>query len=196
LKRILLALFSSLLLLLGPAGAADQLGLKAGVFEPPRIAPEFALRGSDGRELKLSRFRGRLVVLEFGYTSCVDVCPVSLAMLAAARKKLGALAEQMQVIYLTVDPERDTVAHMHSYLAAFDPTFIGGTGTPEQMARVRKDYGISITKRMVEGSKTDYTIGHSSYLYFIDRQGKLRALMPYGRSADDIVHDATLLLKN
>jgi len=195
LKRILIALFSSLLLL-GPAGAADKLGLKAGVFEPPRIAPDFALRGSGGSELKLSRFRGKLVVLEFGYTSCVDVCPVSLAMLAAARKKLGALAEQMQVIYLTVDPERDTVAHMHSYLAAFDPTFIGGTGTPEQMARVRKDYGISITKRMVEGSKTDYTIGHSSYLYFIDRQGKLRALMPYGRSADDIVHDATLLLKN
>ncbi len=194
-KRILIALFSSLLLL-GPAGAADKLGLKAGVFEPPRIAPDFALRGSGGSELKLSRFRGKLVVLEFGYTSCVDVCPVSLAMLAAARKKLGALAEQMQVIYLTVDPERDTVAHMHSYLAAFDPTFIGGTGTPEQMARVRKDYGISITKRMVEGSKTDYTIGHSSYLYFIDRQGKLRALMPYGRSADDIVHDATLLLKN
>lgn len=191
----LIALFSSLLLP-GPAGAADQLGLKAGVFDPPRSAPEFALRGSDGRELKLSRFRGKLVVLEFGYTSCVDVCPVSLAMLAAARKKLGALADQVQVIYATVDPERDTVDHMHRYLAAFDPTFIGATGTPAQMARVRKDYGISITKRMVEGSKSDYVIGHSSYLYFIDRQGKLRALMPYGRSADDIVHDATLLLKD
>ena len=194
LKRAFIVLIFSLLL--GPAGAADKLGLKAGVFEPPRVAPDFALRGSDGSELKLSRFRGRLVVLEFGYTSCVDVCPVSLAMLAAARKKLGALADQMQVIYVTVDPERDTVAHMHRYLAAFDPTFIGATGTPEQMARVRKDYGISITKKMIDGSKTDYVIGHSSYLYFIDRQGSLRALMPYGRSADDIVHDATLLLKN
>ena len=197
LRSLFAVLFSSLLLMpLGPAAAADQLGLKAGVFEPPRIAPEFALRGSDGRELKLSRFRGKLVVLEFGYTSCVDVCPVSLAMLAAARKKLGPLADQVQVIYATVDPERDTADHMRRYLAAFDPTFIGATGTPEQMARVRKDYGISITKRMIEGSKTDYVIGHSSYLYFIDRQGKLRALMPYGRNADDIVHDATLLLKN
>ncbi|MCU6497529.1 SCO family protein [Rugamonas sp. A1-17] len=178
------------------AQAADNLGLKAGVFDPPRMAPDFTVRGSDGKELKLSQYRGKLVLLEFGYTSCVDVCPVSLGMLAEARRQMGAQASQLQVIYVTVDPERDTPERMRNYLRAFDPTFIGATGTPQQMARVRQDYGITATKKMIDGSKTDYTIGHSSYLYFVDRKGSLRALLPFGRTAADVVHDATLLLKN
>jgi len=178
------------------AQAADTLGLKAGVFDPPRMAPDFTVRGSDGKELKLSQYRGKLVLLEFGYTSCVDVCPVSLGMLAEARRQMGAQASQLQVIYVTVDPERDTPERMRNYLRAFDPTFIGATGTPQQMARVRQDYGITATKKMIDGSKTDYTIGHSSYLYFVDRKGSLRALLPFGRTAADVVHDATLLLKN
>ncbi len=175
---------------------AAPLGLKAGVFEPARRAPDFTVRGSDGKELKLSSFRGKLVVLEFGYTSCVDVCPVSLAMLAQARKQLGALASQVQVIYVTVDPERDTPERMKRYLGAFDPAILGATGTPEQMARVRKDYGISATRKMIAGSQTEYVIGHSSYLYFVDREGKLRAMLPFGRTADDVAHDAAILLKN
>jgi protein SCO1/2 len=178
------------------AHAADTLGLKAGVFDPPRMAPDFTVRGSDGKELKLSQYRGKLVLLEFGYTSCVDVCPVSLAMLAEARRQLGAQAAQLQVIYVTVDPERDTPERMKNYLRAFDPTFIGATGTPQQMERVRRDYGITATKKLIDGSKTDYVVGHSSYLYFVDRKGSLRALLPFGRTAGDVVHDATLLLKN
>ena len=178
------------------AHAADTLGLKAGVFDPPRMAPDFTVRGSDGKELKLSQYRGKLVLLEFGYTSCVDVCPVSLAMLADARRQLGTQAAQLQVIYVTVDPERDTPERMKNYLRAFDPTFIGATGTPPQMERVRRDYGISATKKMIEGSKTDYVVGHSSYLYFVDRKGSLRALLPFGRTAADVAHDAALLLKN
>ncbi|WP_373987883.1 SCO family protein [Duganella sp. BuS-21] len=177
------------------AGAADNLGLKAGSFDPPRMAPDFTVKGSDGKPLKLSQYRGKLVLLEFGYTSCVDVCPVSLAMLANARKQLGALADQLQVIYVTVDPERDTEERMRNYLRAFDPSFIGATGTPQQMAKVRQDYGITATKKPIEGSK-DYIVGHSSYLYFVDRKGNLRALLPYGRSADDVLHDVKLLLKN
>lgn len=177
------------------AAAAEPLGLKAGTFDPPRMAPDFAVKGSNGKPLTLSQYRGKLVLLEFGYTSCVDVCPVSLAMLAQARKQLGAQADQLQVIYVTVDPERDTEERMRNYLRAFDPTFIGATGTPQQMAKVRQDYGITATKKPIEGSK-DYIVGHSSYLYFVDAKGKLRALLPYGRTADDVVHDVKLLLKN
>jgi protein SCO1/2 len=195
LKRLLLVLFAALLSMPVLSGAAP-LGLKAGVFEPAHMAPDFTVRGSDGKELKLSSFRGKLVVLEFGYTSCVDVCPVSLAMLAQARKQLGAQASQVQVIYVTVDPERDTAERMRRYLGAFDPAILGATGTPEQMAKVRKDYGISATRKMIDGSKTDYVIGHSSYLYFVDREGKLRAMLPFGRTADDVAHDAAILLKN
>jgi protein SCO1/2 len=200
--RILAALLLPLALSLGTTGAAhaaadpaNPLGLKSGVFEPPRMAPDFTVRGSNGKELKLSQFRGKLVLLEFGYTSCVDVCPVSLATLAQARKQLGPQADQMQVIYVTVDPERDTEERMRNYLKAFDTTFIGATGTPQQMARVRQEYGITATKKTIEGSK-DYIVGHSSYLYFVDRKGSLRALLPFGRSADDVAHDAKLLLKN
>lgn len=174
---------------------ANPLGLKAGVFDPPRMAPDFSAQGSDGKELKLSQFRGKLVLLEFGYTSCVDVCPVTLAVLAEAHKRMGALASQLQVVYVTVDPERDTPERMRNYLRNFDASFLGATGTPQQMAKVRQDYGISAVRKQIEGSK-DYVIGHSSYLYFVDRKGSLRALLPFGRTADDVVHDATLLLKN
>ncbi|MFZ6767129.1 SCO family protein [Undibacterium sp. Di26W] len=176
------------------ANAAEDATLKGGAFDPPRIAPDFSLRGSDGTELKLSRYRGKLVVLEFGYTSCFDVCPTSLAMLAQVRKKLGALAADVQIVYVTVDPERDTAAILKPYLAAFDPSFVGATGSPEQLARVRKDYGISASKNMVPGSKTAYTMSHSSYLYLIDRQGSLRSMMPFGSSVDDVAHDVRVLL--
>ena len=193
-RVISLCLLLPLLLWAGLAHAADNPGLKSGVFDPPRMAPDFTLSGSNGAALSLSRYRGKLVLLEFGYTSCLDVCPVSLAMLAAARQKLGPLAAAVQVIFITVDPQRDSAAHLRSYLAAFDPSFVGATGTAEQLARVRKDYGISATQQMADGSNSAYTIGHSSYLYFIDRKGSLRALLPFGRSADDVVHDVTILL--
>ena len=159
------------------------------------MAPDFSLRSTAGTDLQLSRYRGKLVILEFGYTSCPNVCPESLAMLAQARQKLGALANQVQVVFVTVDPERDTADLLRKYLAAFDPTFVGVTGTPAQMEKVRQDYGITAKKEMVEGSKTNYAVHHSSYLYFVDRQGSLRGLMPFGRTADDIVHDARILLK-
>lgn len=177
------------------ADAANPLGLKSGTFDPPRQAPDFSAQGSDGKELKLSQYRGKLVLLAFGYTTCVDVCPITLAMLAQARKQMGPLAGDVQVVYVTVDPERDTAERMRNYLNVFDRSFVGVTGTPQQMAKVRQDYGITATKKQIEGSK-DYVIGHSSYIYFIDRKGSLRALLPFGHSADDVAHDAALLLKN
>lgn len=184
------ALFS-LLLAAAPAFAAEK--LKSGTFEPPRMAPQIVQKAADGKEFALDRYRGKVVVLEFGYASCLDVCPVSLALLKQAREQLGPLGDKLQVVFITVDPERDTAPRLKEYLAQFDPGFIGLTGTAAQMAAIRKAYGISASKKMVDGSKTDYTMGHSSYLYFIDPQGRLRALMPFGRPAADIVHDVTLL---
>jgi len=179
------------LALAGFAQAADK--LKSGTFDPPRMAPQIVQKAADGKDFALDQFRGKVVVLEFGYTSCADVCPVSLALLKQARERLGPLADRLQVVFVTVDPQRDTAPKLKAYLEQFDKSFIGLTGTGEQMAAIRKAYGISATKKMVDGSKTEYTMGHSSYLYFIDPQGKLRALMPFGRPADDIVHDVALL---
>ena len=175
------------------AAAADDGTLVAGVFSPPRLAPDFSLRGSDGTTLNLSRYRGKVVLLSFGFTSCTEVCPITLSVLALAHRKLTTVADQLQVVYITVDPERDDAERMRKYLTAFDPSFVGGTGTSGQLAAVRRDYGISVGKKVtVPGG---YVLSHSSSIYLIDRGGALRALMPFGHSADDFVHDVRLLLK-
>ncbi|HEU4373576.1 MAG TPA: SCO family protein [Telluria sp.] len=183
-------------LLAASACAAPIAGLKSGLFEPPRAAPMIGLRAADGSAFDLAKYRGKVVVLEFGFTRCTEVCPVSLAALAQARKLLGAAAADVQVVFVTVDPARDTGAVLRAYMANFDPSFIGLTGTQQQVDAVLKAYGISATKKMVDGSKTDYTMHHSSYLYFIDRRGMLRALMPFGRPAAEMAHDVQLLLRN
>lgn len=187
-----LALFWACALSAMTAHANDAEALKAGVFNPAREAPDFSVRGSDGTALTLSHYRGKVVLLGFGYTSCPNVCPVTLAVLAQARRKLGPLAPQVQVIYLTVDPERDTAERLKQYLEAFDPTFVGGTGTAAQMAAVRLEYGVTAQK---VGSGSNYGVAHSSFVYLITRDGKLRALMPFGHKADDYVHDIFMLLK-
>jgi protein SCO1/2 len=192
------AVFPALLMLLSlvsaaATAAADDGALIAGVFSPPRLAPEFSLQGSDGTTLKLSRYRGKVVLLSFGYTSCTEVCPVTLSVLALAHRKLSTLADELQVVYITVDPERDNAEHMRKYLTAFDPSFVGGTGTSEQLAAVRRDYGISVGRKVaVPGG---YVLSHSSFIYLIDPRGALRALMPFGHGAEDFVHDVRLLLK-
>jgi protein SCO1/2 len=139
----------------------------------------------------LARFRGNVVVLAFGFTSCPTVCPATLAVLAQARKQLGARGDEVQVVYVTVDPERDDAARMREYLAKFDPSFVGGTGTPEQLGAVRARYGIEAART---GAGRAASFAHSSFTYLIDRDGKLRALMPFGRDADDYAHDLGLLL--
>ena len=173
------------------ATAAPAAALKAGAFEPPRLAPDFVLRGSDGSELTLERFRGKVVLLSFGFTQCAAVCPTTLATLAQAKKALGPAAGSVQVLFVTVDPERDSSAQMKAYLAAFDPSFLGGTGRPEALAAVRKSYGVVADKVPVGSS---YAVDHTSSIFLIDREGRLRAMMPYGRDAGDFVHDLSLLL--
>ena len=173
--------------------AADDANLKAGVFTPARDAPDFTLSGSDGAKLQLRDYRGKVVLLAFGFTSCPDVCPTTLAVLARARSQLGRDGNEVKVVYVTLDPERDDAKRMTKYLAAFDPTFIGGTGTADKLAAVRKEYGIAADKKPAGAG---YVVAHSSYTYLIDRAGKLRALMPYGHTAEDYVHDLRILLKN
>ena len=170
---------------------AGTSALKAGVFDPPRTAPEFTLTGSNGHEVMPSQYRGKVVLLSFGFTSCGNVCPVTLGVLASARRQLGPRGADVQVIYVTVDPQRDDAAQMKRYLAGFDPTFIGGTGTEAQLAAVRQLYGIRAERKVYGDS---YTWVHSSFVYLIDRQGALRALMPFGHSAEDYVHDLNVLL--
>ena len=168
--------------------------LKAGVFDPPRAAPALALQATTGKPFNLADYRGKVVILEFGYTHCTAVCPVTLATLAQANKLLGADAANVQVLFVSVDPDRDSVARLREHLASFDSRFIGLTGSAGQVEAALKAYGINATRHPIAGGK-DYVIAHSSYLYFIDRKGMLRALLPFGRPASDIVHDARLLVE-
>jgi protein SCO1 len=174
-----------------PAPAAQAAALKAGTFDPPRAAPELALRGSDGQPLTLARFRGKLVLMSFGFTNCAAVCPTTLATLAEARRALGPAAADVQVLFVTVDPERDDAARLKTYVSAFDRSFVGGTGSPEALGAVRKAYGVTANKVAMKGS---YAVDHTSSIFLIDREGRLRAMMPFGHGAKDFVHDARLLL--
>src|SRR3954451_12213736 len=141
-KHAAILLLSLFLILVGMPCATTGGGpaLKAGVFNPPRLAPEFSLRGSDGSEVTLARYRGKVVVMAFGYTSCAAVCPMTLATLTEARSSLGEAADAVQVIYVTVDPERDDADRMKDFLTSFDPSFVGATGAPDVLAAVRQNY--------------------------------------------------------
>ena len=185
-----LALAGAAMMHFAPGPAQPQV-MKAGMFNPPHEAPGFSLPGSGGSDVTLARFRGKVVLLTFGFTHCAAVCPTTLATLAQVRSGLGKAADSVQVIYVTVDPARDTAEHMRSYLAAFDRSFIGATGTPEVLASVRQNYGVTAVK---EGSGPDYAMAHTSSIFLIDRAGTLRAVMPYGHDASDFVHDIKLLL--
>jgi protein SCO1 len=181
-----------LLACMAAAGAAAADSFKSGVFDPPRQAPEFSLQGTDGQRVSPNRYRGKVVLLAFGYSSCTAVCPVTLHTFAVAVRKLGAAAADVRVIYVTVDPHRDNPAQLQKFLANFDPTFIGGTGTERQLEQVRKDYGVSAKRIPYQNT---YVYDHSSFTYLLDRRGRIRALMPYGHSADDFVNDLNILLR-
>lgn len=187
------ALLLAALPLAARAAPAPAPRLKAGVFEPAQAAPGFALQGSDGAPLSLARFKGRLVLLVFGFTNCPEVCPTTLATLAEARRQLGARAADVQVVYVTVDPERDDIPRIRQYLAAFDASFIGGTEAPATLAAMRLRYGV-VAEKIRPRQGNAYGMNHSTSVYLIDRTGRLRAMMPYGRAAADFVHDLQLLL--
>jgi protein SCO1/2 len=194
--RALLALSLAVASMLAAAADPTPIGLKAGAFDPPQAAAEFpdGLRASDGSELKLAHYRGQVVLLVFGFTHCPAVCPVTLATLAEARRALGADAKALQVVYVTVDPERDDVASIRKYLAGFDASFVGGTGQPQALESVRQRYGVTARKIPPAGGGADYGVSHSTSIYLIDRDGRLRALMPFGHSAADFAHDVRQLL--
>jgi protein SCO1 len=177
-----------------PPPRAEQ-GLRSGTFEPPREAPAFSLDGSNGKKLSLRDHLGKVVILYFGFTFCEKVCPVTLARLTEVYKKLGSAARDVQLIYVTVDPKRDSPERLREHLAAFNPSFLGATGNPDELAAVRETYGVVAEQVVSRNQALGYEVSHSSSLYLVDRQGKVRGLAPFGTPADDIVHDLELLLK-
>ena len=153
---------------------------------------DFELKDPQGRTRTLADFRGKAVVLFFGYTQCPDVCPTTLAALAEAMKRLGADADRVQVLFVTVDPERDTPALLAQYVPAFDPRFIGLYGDADATARTAKEFKVLYQK--VAGPTGNYTMDHSAGTYVFDPQGRLRLYVSNGQGPDVFVHDLRELL--
>jgi protein SCO1 len=157
-------------------------------------AKNFSLADHNGETRTLQDFKGKVVVLFFGYTQCPDVCPTSMAELAEVKKQLGADGSKLQGIFVTVDPERDTPEVLKAYMTNFDPSFLALRGTPEQLAAMAKDYKIYYKK--VEGkTPTSYTMDHSAASYVYDPQGRLRLYTRYGSGAQALGSDIRLLLQ-
>ncbi len=162
--------------------------------EPYPPAPEFSLTDSNGDVINLGDIRRKVVLLFFGYTYCPDICPTTLAGLKLAMKDLGKKSDQVQVIFISVDPKRDTSESMQSYVERFDPAFIGLSGTEEELSPIWADYGIF--REIVEGSsENNYIVNHTGRIILIDQDGNLR--LSYGLQVDpeDISQDIQILLR-
>jgi protein SCO1/2 len=156
---------------------------------------DFQLIDHHGKLRTLADFRGKAVVLFFGYTQCPDVCPTTLFELAEAMKRLGPDADRVQVLFVTVDPERDTPELLAQYVPAFHPSFIGLSGDAEATARTAKEFRVLYQK---QPGKTpgSYTVDHSAGSFIFDPQGRLRVYVGYGQGADVFAHDIGELLKH
>lgn len=185
--------------------AAIILGLTAGVYfflphnfsgtiiQSPDPAFDFTLTGSKG-DVSLSDYRGKLVLIYFGYTFCPDICPATLANVGQALRDLGAKADDVQLIMISLDPERDTPEKLAEYVAHFYPSFIGVTGSEEKLAEVTSLYGIFYEKH--EGSAASgYLIDHTATLLVIDREGYLKLVFPFGVTVQEIADDLKYMLR-
>ncbi|HZY19901.1 MAG TPA: SCO family protein [Ramlibacter sp.] len=157
-------------------------------------AKDFQLPDADGRPRSLKDFRGKAVVVFFGYTQCPDVCPTTLAEIAQAKTLLGADGARVQGVFITVDPERDTPELLKAYMGNFGTDFVALRGTPEQTAALAKDFKVYFKK--VEGKTPgSYTMDHSAASFVYDPQGRLRLYTRYGSGAQALAGDLRLLLQ-
>jgi protein SCO1/2 len=160
---------------------------------PSAYTSDFSLIDFEGRPRTLADYRGRVVVMFFGFARCPDVCPTELFKLARVMKRLGPASAHVQVLFVTLDPERDTPAVLKSYVTAFDPRFVGLTGTPAQIDEAATDFYVAHAK---VPSGNDYTIDHSSATYVLDARGHRRLIGTMDTSIDDFVHDIIALAQS
>lgn len=184
--------------LLALALAACQPAPQAPVFQATDItgaafARDFRLTDHNGQPRTLASFKGKVVAIFFGYTHCPDVCPTTLSDFAAALKQLGPLGDRVQVLFVTVDPQRDTPELLKLFVPAFDPRFLGMYTDAASLAAIAKEYKIVYQKTSVKDADS-YLIDHSAGSYVYDAEGRLRLLIPYGSSPDLIAHDLKTLV--
>ncbi|WP_019142057.1 SCO family protein [Noviherbaspirillum massiliense] len=156
-------------------------------------AKDFSLPDFNGKQRSLADFRGKAVVVFFGYTQCPDVCPTTMAEMANVMQQLGPLADRVQVVFITVDPERDTPELLAKYVPAFDPRFLGLVGNKAATEKVAKEFKVFYQK--VPGKEPgSYSMDHTAGSYVFDPQGRIRLFMRHGQGPEPVVHDLKLLL--
>jgi protein SCO1/2 len=180
----------AMFLVLGPQ---REYTFQGSLIEPPVAAPQFELTDMNSEPFQLSQLSDQVVVIFFGYTSCPDVCPVTLTEFLQIRSKLGQAADEVSFVFVTVDPERDTPERMRKYLTNFDPGIIGLTGERSELEPVWADYGVYQAK--AEGGSSDnYLVDHSSRVYVIDADGNLRLTYLFGTENQLITEDVRHLV--
>jgi protein SCO1 len=162
-------------------------------------APDFALTDENGQPFKLSDLRGKWILLAYGYTHCPDVCPLTLSHLRDVKKTIDPNGDKVQVVFTTIDPERDTTDIMQKYVSHFDQQlaqkFKGLSGTPQEIAQAAKAYNVKYEKKDVKPDGS-YTMGHTAEVYLIDPQFNWRMTFPFGIEAKEIASDVQYLMQN
>jgi protein SCO1 len=174
-RRLLASLAAILVVAIALAVVAVNRASQVNAAQHPQIAGHFTLSTPDGRRVTDATFRGKWLLIYFGYTTCPDVCPTTLSSMAQAMEKLGPLADKVQPIFITVDPERDTPDIVGQYAKDFDPRFVGLAGSPADIAAAAHDFHVYYTVRQL--GHGEYVIDHSSFIYVIDPNGNFVRLL-------------------
>lgn len=192
--RRLFILFSLVLFFAVAMSGCTPAELIGTEMSEPFPAPDFTLTYVDGRNISISDFQGKIVLLYFGYTFCPDVCPSTLLDLKRAVNELGDEGENVQVMMISVDPKRDTPEVVAEYAAHFHPSFIGLSGTEDEIAQAAGLYGIYYEAH--EGTaESGYLVDHTASVILIDKAGNFRATYSFGTTPEEFVHDLQILLK-
>lgn len=158
-----------------------------------RLGGPIVLDSTQGGQFDLAHEKGKVVVLTFGYTACPNICPTNLARMARALKSLGTQARAVDVVFISFDPDRDTIGHLKKYVAFFDGRVIGATGTADEIAAVGKRYGVIYQRQQDDAG--DYAFDHSDFIYLLDTEGRVRKLYDSQVESAEIATDVSALLR-
>lgn len=195
-KFLLLFLFLAALLTLSTGCSRHE--YSGTVLEPPKQIIDFTIKQADGSDFTLSDYQGKLVVVYFGYTFCPDVCPATLFQLQKTMENLGSDASQVQVVMVTVDPKRDTPEQIQGYVTHFNESFIGLSPEKDvELEQLAFQFGVFYEyEDTSEESATEYLVTHTATLFLLDRESRLREIIPFGVSAEEITADIQQGLKD
>lgn len=195
LRRARLPVITLILIFLLAGCGGGSHDFAGATLEPPLAVPDFTLDAAGEQTVSLSDFRGQFVYLYFGYTFCPDACPTTLYKLARLREDLGDDADKMQVVMVTVDPERDTPETLADYVTRFDPSFVGLSGTKEDIDAAGLPFGIYYERH--EGTtETGYLVDHTTRTYLIDPEGNARVAYPHEATTESMLEDLRWLVHN